>query len=289
MMPADPTLQLPQVLAANRSTKSFYQAYSIPLGDEATPAARPFHDSFEQSSRTIHSEDSYADVRKPPRPYDSFEQSSRSMYSEDSYADVRKPTYSGLARSGENSAASFYSASVDDLQYPTKPKPNLHKFIKPVNSRDRSVLTREPSAGSKSFYSRSASDRSGFSHGYDQPKGDEYYRYEDDDEYTRDEGTYYDDRTRDDGTYYDPRHASRGQESFVSRGDEYSMYESIASRGGRMYDRYGGGGTRESGLSTPYSATKPPLDSDDYSDVESFYDESLPPQRSKSARYYLPS
>lgn len=254
--------------------ENFYQAYSVPLSDEATSTARSFHDSFGQSSRSFYSEDSFADVRKTP--------------------------YGGLAR--DNSATSFNSDSMDDLQYPTKQKANFPMVRKPFNNSYRS-----------------ASDRSGFSQGYDRPQGDEYYRYGDDDDYTRGDGIYYDDRTKDDGTYYDdratddgtfddsPQYASfesRGQESFMSRGDERPVHESFASHGGNIYDRYGDASTRGPGSlkpsdiysaagssQAPYSQEKPQFDSDNYSDVESFYadEASLPRQNAKGIRYHQPS
>lgn len=236
--------------------ENFYQAYSVPLSDEGTSTVRSFHDSFEQSSRSFYSGDSYADVRKPP--------------------------YTGLAR--ESSATSFNSDSMDDLHYPSTEKANFRKFGKPINSRDRSALTREPSAGSRTFSSDSTS-------GYDRPSGDEYYHYGDDDDYTRGDGTYYDDRTTNDGTFNDsPQYASfasRGQESFMSRGDEYPMYESFESRGGNIYDRNGDAGASQ----TPYFKEKSQFDSDNYSDVESFYadEASLPPQKAKGSRYYRSS
>jgi hypothetical protein len=97
MMPANPAFHHLSGSGSKSFNENFYQAYSVPLSDEATSTARSFHDSFGQSSRSFYSEDSFADVRKPP--------------------------YGGLAR--DNSATSFNSDSMDDLQYPTETEGEL--------------------------------------------------------------------------------------------------------------------------------------------------------------------
>lgn len=287
---------------------SFYQAYSQP--DETSSSGgsgREESPYYDRSKRSVYSQS----------------KSARSIYSQDdaSYDYPQKPHFDDFDDSerrnqlqhAEQSVRSFYSPE-DAVYYPKKK--NLNKFIKPVNSSDRSVLARDASERSGYSYSDHSGHSESHSGGGTVPQDGRYYEeapYGDYDESSRgggtfysesqynssrgeiyhDEppqnysgaGTYYDDEApRNDsgaGNYYDeePRGTSGGQTYYEDHGTQYqdSPYDGFEEETKR--------GTARDRSIIPsdsyadggtYRGSASINDGDSYSGIDSFADDTVP-------------
>lgn len=156
------------------SSGDYYQ-YEAKMSGSASrgdpmQSQRPYYDFSQRSSRSIYSQRSYRSMQsemdesgydpaydKPQKPhfedYDQsavFNQSMTSFSSEDDKYLPKKPKTAAF----QQSMSSLVSEEED--YYPKKPT-DIRKFIKPVNSDDRSVFT--SSTGSYSAFSKGSSSQ----------------------------------------------------------------------------------------------------------------------------------